>query len=61
MCTDFAGTYCLRPPNFYVCGCLFDEMVEVNYSTLRCHEEIVVRLTAHVSRMYSVSLDHTRN
>ena len=44
MCNDFAGTYCLRPQNFYVSGCLFDEMVKVKYSEVRCHEEIIVRL-----------------
>ena len=44
MCNDFAGTYCLRPRNFYVSGCLFDEMVKVKYSEVRCHEEIIVRL-----------------
>ena len=58
MCNDLPGS-CLQPKEFYVRSCLFDEMVKAKYSSLRSHEEIVVRLTAHVDRMYSVSLDHT--
>ena len=45
MCNNLPGS-CLQPKEFYVCSCLFDEMLKAKYSSLRSHEEIVVRLTA---------------
>ena len=49
---------------FYVRKFLFDEMVEIKFSQVRCHEEILLSLTSLINRfkhLYSVSLAFLRN
>ena len=61
MCHDgLMGGFCLQPTDFYVCECLFDEIVKIKLSQLRCHEEIVISLTNQSRHLYSVSLTFLR-
>ena len=50
---------CLRPDVFYVCECLFDEMVKIKFSQVSSLEEILFSFTLLTNRsrhLYSVSL-----
>ena len=63
MCNGPIEGLCLRPDLFYVCECLFDEMVKIKFSQVRCHEEILLFLTSLTNRskhLYSVSLASLR-
>ena len=46
MCHDGSMEgFCLQPTDFYICKCLFDEMVKIKFSQLRCHGETAISLT----------------
>ena len=62
MCNDDATNHrCVQPSDFYVCECLFDEMVKIKFFRIRCHEEIVILLTNHAQHLYSVALNFFRD
>ena len=50
---------CLQPSDFYVCECLFDEMIKIKFSGIRCHEEIIL-LTNDAQNLYSIPLNFFR-
>ena len=52
--------FCYQPTNFYLCKCLFDDMVKIRFSQLRSHEEIVISLTNQSRYLYLVSLKFLR-
>ena len=55
MCNNVANQ-CLQSSYSYVCDCLFDEMVKIKFSRIRCHEEIIMLLTNYALHLYSLSL-----
>ena len=55
MCNDFANQ-CLQPSDIYVRECLFDEMVKIKFSRIRCHEEIIMLLINYAIHLYLLSL-----
>lgn len=49
-----------QPTYFYVYEYLFDEMVKIKFSQLRCHEEIIISLVNQSRDLCSVSLKFLR-
>ena len=54
MRNDDTNHSCLQPSEFYACECLFDKMVNITFSQIRCHEEIIILLTNYAQHFYSI-------
>ena len=60
MCKDDTNHRCLQSSDFYVCEFLFDEMVKINFSRMKCHEEIIILATNYTQHLYSMPLNFFR-